>query len=204
MKAPQSDPWFAEHPVHGSQAQARLIRSVLQRVPVSRRFQAIDVGAHIGVWTVPLAGVFRYVTAFEPVASNFECLEVNTRGLKNVSLRPVALGNETRRVSMAQIGDNSGTYCALRGDDVGMMTLDVLMADRVSVDFIKLDVEGMEGAVLEGARQVLDEWRPWVFFEDNGLGTIHYGPDWIDPKSILRGLGYHPVVRLAKNELWQC
>lgn len=198
MRCPVSDPGFADNPMHGVVAQAALIKQVLARV--KHRDTALDVGAHIGTWTVPLAALFKQVLAFEPVAANRECLETNVAGMKNVIVLPVAVGDRSGTGSMTRPGDNSGTYYLTHGAEVLVAALDIVV--HSPVDFIKIDVEGMEGRVLLGAERILRRYRPAVFFEDNGLGAVHYGPDWIDPKSILQRNGYSLRIRLAKNELW--
>lgn len=198
LKAPQSDPRFAEHPVHGAAVQRRLLQQVLAHV--KGRGLALDVGAHIGTWTVPLAERFRDVIAFEPVEANRVCLEANVAGRANVVVLPVAVGAQAGTGSMAFPGANSGTYYLERGADVLVVALDTVV--HSPVDFIKIDVEGLEGAVLTGAEHLLRTSHPAVFFEDNGLGAVHYGPGWVDPKTVLRRNGYRLVVRLAKNELW--
>lgn len=198
MLNPASDPAFSQSQVHGAAVQRRLLQQVLVRV--KGRGLALDVGAHIGTWTVPLADRFRDVIAFEPVAANRVCLEANVSRLTNVVVLPVAVGARAGAGSMTLPGTNSGTYCLMQGEDVLVVTLDSVV--HGPVDFIKIDVEGLEGAVLAGAEQILRTSHPAVFFEDNGLGEVHYGPDWTDPKSVLRSHGYQPRVRLAKNELW--
>ena len=134
------------------------------------------------------------------MTANRECLEANVAGVKNVIVLPLALSDRSGVGSMARPGDNSGTYYLTHGADVLVAALDIVV--HTPVDFIKIDVEGMEGRVLLGAERILRRYRPAVFFEDNGLGAVHYGPDWVDPKSILQRNGYRPAVRLAKNELW--
>ena len=198
MLNPASDPAFSQSQVHGAAVQRRLLQQVLVRV--KGRGLALDVGAHIGTWTVPLADRFRDVIAFEPVAANRACLEANVSRLTNVVVLPVAVGAQAGTGSMALPGTNSGTYCLMHGSDVLVVALDTVV--HSPVDFIKIDVEGLEGAVLAGAEQILRTSHPAVFFEDNGLGEVHYGPDWTDPKAILRRNGYRVAVRLAKNELW--
>ena len=198
MLSPATDPRFADSPLHGAAVQARLAKQVLSHV--KGRGLALDIGAHIGTWTVPLAARFKQVIAFEPVAANRACLEANVEGLDNVVVMPTAIGGYNGTGTMVLPGDNSGTYCLHHGTDVLVATLDVVIFSPV--DFIKLDVEGQEGAVLIGAEKILRDSHPAVFFEDNGLGEKHYGPSWIDPKPILQRHGYAMKVRLAKNELW--
>src|SRR5262245_53043870 len=55
---------------------------------------AVDAGAHVGTWTLPLCGMFKRVWAFEPSLDNFECLLKNTAGCKNLHRIWGALGSE--------------------------------------------------------------------------------------------------------------
>lgn len=199
MKSPREDPGFAVHPVHGAAAQFRLVQQVLRRVP--GREYAIDVGAHIGTWTLPLAAQFKQVLAIEPVEANRACLVANLDGLENVTVLDVAVGARPGQGAMRKLDDNSGTYHLEAGDETAVLRLDGL-CPWTRVDFLKLDIEGMEGWALSGAREILTEFRPAVFFEDNGVGQRYYGESWLDPKTVLAQHGYQYVMRVAKNELW--
>lgn len=199
MKCPDIDPHFADSPVHGAEAQRRLLKAAMYQGPKGRR-RAVDAGAHIGTWTVELAKLFKQVEAFEPDEDNFRCLKENCAQLENAALRSVALGRTLTRGRVFRPGVNSGTPYIVKGGDVAVVPLDEFGFD--DVDFIKIDVEGMEGDVLLGAEQTLVRCKPAVFFEDNGLGPVHYGSEWKDPKDLLSALGYCKRLRVAKNELW--
>ena len=200
VKCPPDDAGFADSPLHGLAAQRQLVRSVLPFCTARRR--AVDVGAHIGTWSLHLADAFDHVEAFEPVGANFDCLAENTKDCLNVTWYPVAAGKGHGKCRIERHGDNSGTGYVLPGKDMVIVPLD--MYYWPDVDFIKIDVEGMEGDVLLGAADTLVRSRPAVFFEDNGLGIKLYGEKWVDPKVVLRFLGYRHRVRVAKNELWTC
>ena len=162
---------------------------------------AVDVGAHIGLWTRGLADKFKWVTAFEPVAENFACLEMNAGHLKNTRLVNVALGAMPSFCSMIlPTGGNSGCWRVRSGGNIEMRTLDSFMLNNV--DLIKIDVEGLEGEVLTGARETIACWRPTIVFEENGLGVKHYGTDWVDPAVVLTPLRYKRIAVFAKNDIW--
>jgi FkbM family methyltransferase len=186
--------------MHGSDAQQRLMRAVLALMPSPERRGAIDVGAHIGTWTLPLAKRFQFVDAFEPVGSIYRCLYKNVGHLTNVKLHSVAAGSHRDTGSMMNLGDNSGCGFVVPGQDFLVALIDDF--DFTDIDLIKLDVEGYEGHALAGARRLLDRCKPAVFFEDNGVGRIHHGEKWIDPKAILSDFGYRRKARIEKNELW--
>lgn len=197
MRCPPRDPGFAAHPVHGKDAQERLIRQVLPYVKGRRR--AIDVGAHIGTWTTPLAQVFHEVDAFEPERENFLCLASNVR-IERIYIHELAVGSQHCRCRIQNLGTNSGCGSVATGRDCLMVTLDSF--SWTDVDFIKIDVEGFEGQVLAGATKLLRECKPTVFFEDNGLGPEYYGANWVDPKTVLKEAGYISRLRIQKNEIW--
>lgn len=206
MRCPASDPGFAEHPLHGWSAQLpEIIRTV--KLCKQRRL-AIDVGAHIGIWSAELSRHFDIVHAFEPVQENFACLMENVARF-SVCIHPNALGDREGYCEMFSPRDgNSGMAYASenlyegsgRVSTVPMQTLDSHQFRDVGL--IKIDVEGYEGRVLMGALRTIVASQPVIVFEDNGLGPKRYGRDWIDPKPILRELLYKKALRIRKDEIW--
>ena len=129
----------------------------------------VDVGANIGYYSLYFAGLVGSkgkVVAIEPSPENLPELRLNISAnqLSNVRLFESAVGAERGEVAFAAginggiLGDDaSGTY------RVPVAPLDELIED--GVDFLKIDVEGFEGAVVEGARRLLSQFRPVVFLE---------------------------------------
>ena len=144
--------------------QIKKLREAMKHVKAWRI--AVDVGAHVGLWTMQLATRFENVIAFEPVAEFRECFVKNawTRGVKCF---PFALGAEPGRVAMKIPPldgglDTGGTHVSGSGD-IEMRTLDSY--NLAVVDFLKIDCEGYELEVLKGARDTLDRCRPCVIVE---------------------------------------
>ena len=75
--------------------------------------------------------------------------------------------------------------------DVDLKTIDSLALERV--DFIKLDVEGMEEAVLEGAKITIKKLKPILFIE-----VLKSNPDTINKN--LSSLGYE-IFPMGMNSL---
>lgn len=131
---------------------------------------AVDVGGHVGFWSIQMALAFDAVHAFEPVSAFRECFAANVKD-KNVTLHPEALGDATGWVRMAiDPTDSGGTHvermAAMLDDDPAVAPIKPLDSFRFDdVDFIKIDCEGYEHHVIEGARDTLLRREPCVIVE---------------------------------------
>jgi FkbM family methyltransferase len=140
--------------------QIKKLRAAMEYVEAKTR--AVDVGAHVGFWSMHLAREFFKVMAFEPMAEFRECFARNVEEM-NVRLYGCALGAKAGGVSLVTPeGSSGGTHITGTGD-IELRTLDSF--DFQNVDFLKVDCEGYELAVLEGARTTLRRCRPCVIVE---------------------------------------
>lgn len=133
----------------------------------------IDVGAHIGLVSIPVAARSQAsCIAFEPAPINAECLERNVarHGLDaRVEVHALALSHERGTLRFALHPDNSGDHhvcsehaalpAGFREARVRTERLDDLLGDRVLARpaFLKLDTQGSEARVLMGAQRVLEQ-----------------------------------------------
>lgn len=126
----------------------------------------VDVGAHIGTVTVPLAARGKKVIAFEPNPLSYGYLEQNCqRNGITPDIRNKGLGSAPGHAHMvARQSGNAGAHSLEAGGDIEVSTLSTEVA---AADFIKIDVEGMELSVLEGAEKLITESRPAIYFEVN-------------------------------------
>lgn len=130
-----------------------------------------DVGANVGVFSVAAAARGATVVAFEPDAWLADLLE-RTRGLPengdlNLSVVPVAISNKNgiAQLMIAERGrasnalEDAGGHSQMGGVRykriVPTLTLDTLCESLTAPDFVKIDVEGAELLVLEGASALL-------------------------------------------------
>jgi FkbM family methyltransferase len=152
----------------------------------------LDIGAHHGLYTLIASkrvGPSGRVFAFEPSPRERKALRWNValNRCKNVVLEGLALGNEEGEGSLYVVqghetGCNSlkppalsGITCAV---PVHVSSLDQwLGAHQVkAVDFIKLDVEGGELSVLQGAQRLLESApRPVILAEVQDIRTKPWG-----------------------------
>jgi FkbM family methyltransferase len=159
---------------------------------------AVDVGAHVGLWSMQLAKRFQTVQAFEPVAHFRDCFALNVIGAgpANVFLNTCALGNEVTSVAMSiDPADSGGTHVDLSRGDVTTPPRLVQMRrldDHVfaDVDFIKIDCEGYELEVLKGGAETLARCKPCVIVEQkpHKLGP-NFGIKGTPAVDFLRDLG---------------
>lgn len=138
----------------------------IARLFVNRQSIVLDVGAHIGTFAIPIASAVAEVIAFEPSAEACTLLSRNA-GQNHVKLRLIcsALGREkgTGTLIVRNIS-NAGANTLVSGGSIPVTTLDAEVSD---VDFIKIDVEGMELEVLRGGVQLIERTRPVILFEVN-------------------------------------
>lgn len=137
----------------------------------------LDVGANIGCHTVPLASRVApkgIVIAFEPQRLVFQLLCANAalNCLGNVVCYPHAVGAATGvAVIPAKAPRQSFNFggVALKndgpGERVAVTTIDSLGLSACHL--IKIDVEGMEAAVLAGAKNTIQAFHPVLFVENN-------------------------------------
>lgn len=136
------------------------------RAFVGAKSTVLDIGAHIGTFSVPASRYVKEVIAFEPSAESFALLSKNSaQNSANVSLRNHALGAVPGTGALeVRAASNAGAHTLVQGSDFEVAALD---HKDVQADFIKMDVEGMELQVLEGARKLIAASRPVVVFEVN-------------------------------------
>jgi FkbM family methyltransferase len=142
----------------------------------------LDVGAHIGFFALLMAqlvGSIGSVTAFEPFAENAELLErsiVENRFGDRLRLERAAVSRSTGEAELTFATEtiNSGGAFVVTGAAplptghtvrrVRLVALDDLSLPR-PIAFIKMDVEGAEPLVLEGAARLLARDRPVILSE---------------------------------------
>jgi FkbM family methyltransferase len=165
-------------------------RSFVQRF-LRPGMTVLDIGAHHGFYTLlasELVGSNGKVFAFEPSPRERKALRLNLKlnWRRNVSIQEVALGREesegTLYVPERQTGCNSLKPPAV-SDTTSSVRVRVIRLDdflhgsRIErVDLIKLDVEGAELSVLEGATELLRRHpRPVTMAEVEDIRTAAWG-----------------------------
>jgi FkbM family methyltransferase len=193
------------------EAELRRIRSALDPGDVF-----VDVGAHIGLYTLLAAGLVGptgAVHAFEPLPANFQRLQsaVRLNGMQHVRLNQTAVGRAEGTMRLhpyAGKGHASFAMASRYGSRdeaptvVPMTTLDAYAARHRlrRIDAVKVDVEGAEWDVFQGMRTVLRDVKPRVILTEVWTADAHaryHGgaapeqlPSPDDLAGLLRGFGY--------------
>jgi FkbM family methyltransferase len=139
----------------------------------------VDVGANIGTHSIALASRFpnSEIVAFEPQPLAFSLLAANVLVSRSANVYPRNLGcaEAEKLIHVApdyeSIGWNMGAFSLLSAaeDRPGTLPMPLITLDSAAfkrrVQFIKIDVEGMEYAVLAGAASLIARDRPLIYFE---------------------------------------
>jgi FkbM family methyltransferase len=132
-----------------------------------------DIGAHMGFDTMFMArtvGGAGRVLSFEPDPENVRRLSRNCslNGFANVNIYPVAVAASNGVARFAATGGTTSRFA--RTDEIDSIEIRTVTLDEIvfgpstpQLDLVKMDVEGAEQAVLEGASRTLLELRPiWL------------------------------------------
>lgn len=154
-----------------------------------RKRVAVDVGAHVGLWSYYLAIKFDHLHAFEPVAAHRQCFDMNVPDplADDVTLHACALGDHEGSISMHTSQGSSGDSWVSGEGDIPLRTLDGF--DLQDVDFIKIDCEGGELAVLKGAEQTLLRCKPCIIVEQKPGRAQKFGLTETAAVDYLQSLG---------------
>ena len=146
----------------------------------------LDVGAFIGSHTLAFSdfvGSFGKVYAFEPRKEIYSILKENIQlnAVSNVEVFNIGLSDKNAKLYLEHVDIGvDGNFGGLALDvdavlekeelyGVDILTIDLL--ELTSVDFIKLDVEGIELNVLNGAKRTIIKNTPAIFCECNTLAS---------------------------------
>ena len=165
----------------------------------------VDVGAHLGLYTLYAAGRAAAVWSFEPSSREFAGLRRNIERnkLSGVHAMQLALGSgdrdaELRVAASMHSGQNTlrsfshAGVVAERVETVGVRRLD-RFADEHNlgrIDVIKVDVEQTEHEVFQGAGEILRSMQPWLLLEVSDATSLSHRTHGVELFELLHSFGY--------------
>lgn len=150
----------------------------------------MDIGAHVGSYTKllsKLVGDSGKVYAFEPTPRTFKTLWNNTRYDKNVITNNFALLNEKKEIFFEDYGPGYSYFNGFKkreAKEISSLKSKEIKVEAITLDsyffknkidrcnFIKIDAEGAESLILEGAANILENVRPVISVE------VGEGKEW--------------------------
>ena len=148
---------------------------------INKESIVLEGGCHIGTHTLRLGLLGKQVLSFEPMTSSSIILHENLKlnNITNVTVYSEGLSNKTGVAQFEWFGHNNPGGSGLTNNPMGkpnyekkiennnypinLITIDSLQLDKL--DFIKLDVEGYEINVIEGALNTIKKCKPVITME---------------------------------------
>jgi FkbM family methyltransferase len=164
----------------------------IMKSTLKKKANTVDVGAHVGFITkhsLALAPEGEHF-CFEPIPKYYQYLTKKFKN-KNVHVYNMALGSksETKEFHYLKKKPEESGF-SLRGHDpdlsgdakiqVKVDALDNVLPEHTRVDFIKIDVEGAEMAVLLGAYRTIRKNKPIIVFEHHKKSKIYFSDNSSD------------------------
>lgn len=178
--------------------------------------EVVDIGAHVGISVLHWAEYFKEITAFEPMLDHFNCLEENTKHLSMVNRINCAISNENKILKGAyRTSKNSGSFQLLddsycqpsKKDPRKIYNIESKKLDEFnfkSVGLIKIDVEGWELEVLNGAINTINKHRPILLIEftgGNSKKSLHtYNVE--EYYNLIEKLNYISVIKINDDTIY--
>lgn len=171
----------------------------------------IDIGANIGITVIPAAkfiGETGQCKAFEPHPKIYSYLKENVQlnGLEKIEIYNYALGNSTKDIYFTDHFTDE-VNCVVEAPRAGksirvpMTTLDLMTADLEFINLLKIDVEGYEKFVLEGAKQTLAKVS-CIYLEISEKNFSAFGYKTSDILQFLEDEGFKLLKRTSvRNEI---
>ena len=171
---------------------------------------AVDVGVYRGIYSYKLSKEFKHVYAYEPNPLIFPFLEKNLKKIiSNLTIKNYALSNETG-VADLKIPMRSKSFfknnieelyklgCATIHNKNNFENYEKINVKKIKLDqdlndinlgFIKIDVEGHEKEVIEGAKNLIKTFKPILLVE---IEKKHNKKPVIETVKFIQEFGYSP------------
>lgn len=196
---------FKEYSAH-TRNELAMLRSLIREGD-----NIIDVGAHIGAFSIPFARFNKgkgKIFSFEADTDNYYLLKRNIdENHLNDVIKPthaIVFSEKYSFAKFAPFNDNSGGYSFLPVSHPLVKDSDILgtyvvnvdewyedNGDNMKIDAVKVDVEGAELAVLRSCRRIIKKFTPLLYIEINKTALERFNCEIDEIESLLKPFKYH-------------
>jgi len=175
---------------------------LIKAIKLSKKFRnCIDIGAHYGLMSYHMSERFENVYSFEIEPSVRKCLEMNMDEFdcSNVKVYPCGVGESNKLVGInfAPKGKTFGTH--INNKALPMIEIKSIDSfDFKDIDFIKIDAEGYEPFIIDGAIKTIKKYKPIILYERKGHEK-RYGKSRDSVLQRLSKLGYKDLVDVGNK-----
>ena len=169
--------WIGSVLLKGEYFEEELVNKVLPYVREGSN--VLDVGANVGVFAAAFLSKNCFVHAFEPQKILIDLLNKTFADSDHIKIYHNAVGDTPGEVTMNSTDGNGHTFndrgpinlggigVGFGGEKVQLIRIDDLNIENVSV--LKIDVEGFEKLVIDGAKETIKREKPLIVFESHHL-----------------------------------
>ena len=198
---PSSDTHFERWMLYG-EYHAKQRNALFNYMEEKRNIEYIvDVGGHVGLWSRPMIqrANTKYIWAFEPNSSVRECYVMNMSRFDYYTIYPIALGDKNTKGYLNVEKDNSGNtnIDPIKSGDTEIKTLDSFNLKQI--DYMKVDAEGYEYNIVQGAKETIERCKPFVHLEMKTKRMRHTNKDYT---KLLNTMNYKEVFRIGAEVLY--
>jgi FkbM family methyltransferase len=165
-----------------SESEAELLRRFVEPGDV-----VVDAGANVGGLTLPLfrmVGRCGAVWAFEPQPAYCRLLAQNMERAGNVNspVRQQALGAECKTITIRATEEcrRFAPGWTSSGPEIEVQQVTIDSLPLMDCRLIKIDVDGQELEILQGAEQTIAKYRPLLYVENDKPNAYPDLGDWLD------------------------
>lgn len=180
---------------------------------VKSNFNCLDIGANIGEVSLNLAKICAQgkVYSFEPTKNTFEKLNKNIQlnSFNNITAFNFGIGRNEAEFPIYQFqeGNDGANRIIMNAESnqnnileiIKIKSLDQISHEFPKIDLIKIDVEGFENEVIEGALNYIDQHRPILIIELIDKNLKVNGSSAIELVNKLRKLNYQ-IFRIPDSQ----
>lgn len=162
----------------------------------------VDGGAHVGTWSVDLVKRFQWVHAFEPIIEVANCFKKNILE-KNYTLYNLALSSKKEKLKFKYDFNQSG---ASQPSILGNVTCLACPLDELKlqdIDYIKLDCQGMEEQIINGAKELIVSQKPILHLEMKNSSLKEFNTDKKTLTKKIIKLGYQQVRKIVNEVIFK-